>query len=199
VPRGAGRVCRTLLAFYARTARALGIPDGQIGTVTVIQRFGSGFQLNVHFHTLTLDGVFSQTGPGPLTFHPAPPPSDDDVAHVLATVRARVGQLLARRELEPEDDHTPADPLWHRLLGGLQGALSENGRLRNGDGDPEGDNRCRRVLVLATLSTRLLLPRCYQNTPYQDDPGTHPIIPDRFGLLRLGCLGCPEYVVRDNS
>jgi hypothetical protein len=130
VLRGAGRVCRTLLAFYARTARALGIPDGQIGTVTVIQRFGSGFQLNVHFHTLTLDGVFSQTGPGPLTFHPAPPPSDDDVAHVLATVRARVGQLLARRELEPEDDHTPADPLWHRLLGGSRGAVSENGRLR---------------------------------------------------------------------
>ncbi|OGK78016.1 MAG: hypothetical protein A2X52_02265 [Candidatus Rokubacteria bacterium GWC2_70_16] len=34
----------TLLAFYARTARAHGIPDGQTGTVTVIQRFGSGLQ-----------------------------------------------------------------------------------------------------------------------------------------------------------
>jgi hypothetical protein len=26
--------------------------------VTVIQRFGSGVNLNVHFHTLVLDGVF---------------------------------------------------------------------------------------------------------------------------------------------
>ena len=85
-----GVYARTLLAFYARTARARGIPGGQTGTVTVIQRFGSGLQLNVHFHTLVLDGVFSQ--PGPLVFHPAPPPSDDDVAHVLATVRARVRQ-----------------------------------------------------------------------------------------------------------
>src|SRR6266498_1837795 len=56
---------RTLLAFYARTARAHGIQDGQTGTVTVIQRFGSGLQLNVHFHTLVLDGVFSEAPPGP--------------------------------------------------------------------------------------------------------------------------------------
>jgi len=33
------------------------------------------------------------------------------LAHVPAIVRARVGQLLARRQLEPEDDHTLADPL----------------------------------------------------------------------------------------
>ena len=33
-----GVYARTLLAFYARTARAHGIQDGQTGTVTVIQR-----------------------------------------------------------------------------------------------------------------------------------------------------------------
>jgi hypothetical protein len=100
-----------LLAFYARTARAHGIRDGQTGTVTVIQRFGSGLQLNIHFHTLVLDGVFSDAPPGRLTFHLAPPPSDEDVAHVLATVRARLGRLLARRRLEPADDTARADPL----------------------------------------------------------------------------------------
>jgi hypothetical protein len=35
----------------------------------------------------------------------------DDVAHVLATVRARVGRLLASRHLKPADDMAPADPL----------------------------------------------------------------------------------------
>lgn len=55
-----GVYVRTLLAFYARTARAHGIQDGRTGTVTAIQRFGSGLQLTVHFHTLVLDGVFSQ-------------------------------------------------------------------------------------------------------------------------------------------
>ena len=33
-----GVYARVLLAFHARTARAHGIPDGQTGTVTVIQR-----------------------------------------------------------------------------------------------------------------------------------------------------------------
>ena len=64
--------------------------------MTVIQRFGSGLQLTIPFHTLVLDGVFSDAPPGRLTFHPAPPPSDEDVAQVLATVRARVGRLLTR-------------------------------------------------------------------------------------------------------
>lgn len=32
------------------------------------------------------------------------------MAHVLATVRARVGRLLARHHLEPADDMAPADP-----------------------------------------------------------------------------------------
>jgi len=53
----------------------------------VIQRFGSGLRLNVHFHTLVLDGAFNEGRQGLLTFHPAPPPNDDDAAHVVATVR----------------------------------------------------------------------------------------------------------------
>jgi len=40
-----------------------------------------------------------------------PPPSDADVAHVLTIVCTRVGRLLARDHLEPEDESAPADPL----------------------------------------------------------------------------------------
>ena len=39
--------------------------------------------------------------------------------------------------------------LWQRLLGW---PVSESGRLRHGDGDPEGGNGSRRGLVLDTLS-----------------------------------------------
>jgi Putative transposase len=47
------------------------------------------------------------------------------LAHVPAIVRARVGQLLARRQLEPEDDHTLADPLTETspILTGLRERL----------------------------------------------------------------------------
>ncbi len=57
--------------------------------------------LNVHFHTLVLDGVFAEGPPGELRFHAANPPSDAAVAQVLAPIRHRVGRLLARRGLEP--------------------------------------------------------------------------------------------------
>ncbi len=57
--------------------------------------------LNVHFHTLVLDGVFAELTPGRLQFHAAPPPSDAAVAELLATIRAPGGALLARRGLEP--------------------------------------------------------------------------------------------------
>jgi hypothetical protein len=138
-----GVYARGLLACYARTARSHGIRGGQTGTVTVIQRFGSGLQLNVHFHTLVLDGVFSEARPGPLTFHPAPPPSNDDVAHVLASVRARVGRLLVRRYLEPTDDTAQADPLAEAspVLAGLVGA-SVQGRVALG---PRAGARVRRL------------------------------------------------------
>jgi len=124
IPLLLGVYARVLLAFYAPTAHAHGIPDGQTGTVTVIQRFGSGLQLNVHFHTLVLDGVVSDARPGHLTFHPAPTPGDADVAQVLATVRTRVGRLLARRQLEPADETASADPLAEAspVLAGLAGA-----------------------------------------------------------------------------
>jgi hypothetical protein len=111
--------------------------------VTVIQRFGSGLQLNIHFHTLVLDGVFSETRPGQLTFHPAPPPSDEDVAQVLATVRAPVGRLVARHQLEPADDTAPADLFTEAspILAGLVGAFVQ-GRVALG---PRAGARVRRL------------------------------------------------------
>jgi hypothetical protein len=60
-----GVFARALLAFYKRSARAHGIRDGQTGTVTVIQRFGSGLQLNLHYHTVVLVRRPSPLGDAP--------------------------------------------------------------------------------------------------------------------------------------
>jgi len=109
---------RALHELYRRGARAQGIPGGRTGSLTVLQRFGSGLNLNVHFHTLALDGVFSGSRPGGLQFHPAPPPSDEEVGRVLARIRHRVQRLLARRALVGnEDGGGPPDPLAEASLG----------------------------------------------------------------------------------
>jgi ribosomal protein S27E len=75
-----GAFVRTVLAWYRRRARRAGVVEGRSGTVTVVQRFGSGLELNVHFHALGLDGVFAPGTDGTLRFHRLPPPTDADVA-----------------------------------------------------------------------------------------------------------------------
>jgi len=74
---------------------------------------------------------------------PAPLPSDEAVAHVLATVRTRVGRLLARRPLEPAAATAPAAPLADAspVLAGLASA-SVQGRVALG---PRAGARVRRL------------------------------------------------------
>ena len=125
---------RVLLDLYARGARTLGVPGGHTGSVTVMQRVGSGLNVNLHFHTLVLDGVFTEAPGAALAFQPAPALSDAEVAAALATIRHRVQRLLVRRGLEPGDDATgPADPLVDQspVLAGLVGA-SVQGRVALG-------------------------------------------------------------------
>jgi hypothetical protein len=99
---------RVLLDVYTRGARARGVPGGRTGSVTVVQRAGSGLNVNLYFHTLVLDGVFAEDPGGALAFHPAPGPSDAEVAAALATIRHRVQRLLVRGGLEPADEATGA-------------------------------------------------------------------------------------------
>ena len=77
--------------------------DGRGGGVAVIQRFGGALNLNVHIHALVLDGVFAMDTTG-LRFHPNPEIDAADVDEVLATVKAHVRRLLARRGLDDAND-----------------------------------------------------------------------------------------------
>src|SRR5262249_50234231 len=103
---------RAVLGWYRRRARRAGWADGHSGSGTDIQRFGSRLQVNVHAHALVLDGVFTEAADGTLRFHPAPAPTDAEVARLVATIRTRVLRLLRRRGVfvEAEDDDA-RDPL----------------------------------------------------------------------------------------
>jgi len=52
-----GIVYRTITAHILRKAR-LTRTTGATGAVTLIQRFGSALNLNIHFHRLALDGAY---------------------------------------------------------------------------------------------------------------------------------------------
>jgi hypothetical protein len=126
-----GVFIRAVLGWYRRRARHAGIADGRSGTVTVVQRFGSGLELNVHFHVLGLDGVFAPGVDGTLRFHGPPPPTDADVARLVTAIARRIVRLIKRRGLAVDADAT--DPLTAEsmALAGLASAAVE-GRLALG-------------------------------------------------------------------
>jgi hypothetical protein len=134
---------RALLGFQRRKARSRDV-EGRGGAVTVIQRFGSALNLNVHFHTLVLDGVFQRESEGRLRFYPSPPPTDLEVAGLLETIRSRILRLLRRRGLIGEDiDPEAQDPFVSQssLLAGLSNA-AVLGRVALG---PRAGRRIRRI------------------------------------------------------
>ena len=65
-----------------RVRRSWGVRADQCGAVTFIQRFGSALNLNLHFHTLALDGAYTYSvgqAEAP-RFLVLPPPSNNDVS-----------------------------------------------------------------------------------------------------------------------
>ena len=75
---------------------------GQTGAVTLIQRFGSALNLNIHFHMLFLDGVYDTGGRRP-HFVPLPAPTPAALQELLERITHRVARHLERRGLLVRD------------------------------------------------------------------------------------------------
>ena len=58
------------------------VDDAQIGAITFVQRADSSLRLNVHFHSLVLDGVYVRDDAGVLQFHALSTPTPEHVADV---------------------------------------------------------------------------------------------------------------------
>lgn len=109
-----GTVCRiftdSLLGFYCRRMRDLGVGTGKSGAVTVVQRMNADLRLNPHLHSIALDGVFVPGDSGVLAFHVLPELDAMDVADLLQVVRVRVLAMLARRGVVEGDDELTVVP-----------------------------------------------------------------------------------------
>ncbi|MBM4264242.1 MAG: hypothetical protein FJ145_22815 [Deltaproteobacteria bacterium] len=65
------------------------------GAVTLIQRFGSAANLNVHLHCLVLDGVYLNRDGVPV-LHEAAAPTVEELEVLLAKIITRTMRLLTR-------------------------------------------------------------------------------------------------------
>ena len=75
----------------------------QTGSVTLIQRFGSALNLNVHFHMLFLDGVYTEDEHGKQRFHRVKAPTHDELNTLVHTLSHRIARCLEKRGLLERD------------------------------------------------------------------------------------------------
>ncbi|NOT30112.1 MAG: IS91 family transposase [Planctomycetes bacterium] len=125
---------RTLLGWLRERAESAGIRAGRSGAVVVAQRFGSALNLNLHFHALVLDGVYSNASPleRPV-FRRSEPLTDQDVVELTTRLHRRILRYLSRCGRLPKDEPAgeelqPDEPLLAELY-----AASVQGRVAIGE------------------------------------------------------------------
>src|SRR5277367_2691851 len=85
-----GEVYRTISRHLIGKA-GLTRTTGATGAVTLVQRFGSALNLNVHFHMVFLDGAYQTAGADAPLFHPVPAPESSDLLEAEPNGAARAG------------------------------------------------------------------------------------------------------------
>src|SRR5215471_2358961 len=127
------------------------------GSVTFLQRFGSGLNLNLHFHCVFLEGVYLDRTDAGLKprFLAGAPPTDTAIAAVLQKISRRVSRKLRRlryletgvdapvatgydplRDTPPELARTMAASVQHRIACGERAGQHVR-RIGSGFGDAD--------------------------------------------------------------
>jgi hypothetical protein len=110
----------SLFAWQRRRGRALGIVGGQTGAVTFIQRFGGALNLHPHVHCLVPDGLFVSDPEEGSRFAPLPPPTTEEVEHLLSMIARRLTRVVERHCT----DEFETDALLDETVAALRRALA---------------------------------------------------------------------------
>jgi hypothetical protein len=131
------------------------------GAVTLIQRFGSALNLNVHFHMLFLDGVYVDGPHGLAQFRWVKAPTPEELTQLAHTIAHRVGRFLERQgllERDAENSYLAGEAVGEDPMSQLLGS-SITYRIAVG---PQAG---RKVFTLQTL------PACDPEDAFGDSPG----------------------------
>lgn len=172
---------RVVQRWYKDKAKQAGFLDGQGGSVSFIQRFGSSLNVTPHFHCAVLDGVYVLDGDsGEPRFIPAPTPTDEEIKKVSETVARRALRLLEKRGVIGDADLQ--DPLYDDspTLAGIT-AASVQSMIATGD---RAGLPVRRVLSDPAQGVRTAL-LCYVSRGFSLHAARTIRADDRAGLESL--------------
>ena len=98
-PQAMGRVLGIIyraISTHLIHKAGLQLKDGATGAVTLIQRFGSALNLNIHFHILFLDGVYVYRDNRPPRFQRVKAPDKSELEDLVQLISQRAGRCLER-------------------------------------------------------------------------------------------------------
>lgn len=178
-PDLADGVLRTALQCVARWYRgATGRSRGKSGAITVLQRFGSALNLNLHFHVIHLDGVYDRGADATLRFFQSTP-STAAIEGLVVEIALSCERWLAKQGFGGDDEDTAPDD-GDDAQAALQFA-SLAGSVATGE---RAGKQVRRVQRLAGKNFALP-PRCAAYAGYNLHAGVAFSARDRDGLERL--------------
>lgn len=96
-------VYRTLAAHLTKKA-GVSKRTAHTGTITLIQRFGSALNLNIHFHMLFLDGVYAEDKYGLMRFHRTKAPTIEELNALVHQISHRITRFLEKKGWLQRDD-----------------------------------------------------------------------------------------------
>ena len=89
--------------------------------MTFVQRAGSSINLNVHLHSIFIDGVFAVNDDGKASFFHVPPPTDDEILVLVKRICVRVSRFLEKKGYElndfSDDPFAHEQPAFAQILG----------------------------------------------------------------------------------
>ena len=133
--------------YYVNAAEEQGIKEPQAGGVTFVQRFGSALNMNLHFHSVAIDGVFSVAGPTPV-FHQLRGPTDEELADIVEAAANIVIETLRKDGYLTEEGVETDRPDWldkdFADSAQLSAAVEASGAMRIAFGERAGQ-RVRRI------------------------------------------------------
>ena len=88
------RIVNCAISTYLINKAGFKVAQAHTGAVTLIQRFGSALNLNLHFHVLFIDGVFSSKSNGQLRFHRINAPTSKELNTLVGTISERIARYL---------------------------------------------------------------------------------------------------------
>lgn len=96
---------RLIGSFYKKRAKKLRLKNPKVGAMSVVQRFGGALNLNIHFHTLFMDGVYFENRFGEKVFKEIIP-TDYEIIALALKAKIRINRAFMKRGLlTTEDDH----------------------------------------------------------------------------------------------